>query len=183
MGFIQRDDAVPTATLLSHARLGMVHQNLPHRSRGNREEMGTALKCPVLLTHHFQISFVDEDRRLKGIARLLLAPHPSGDSMQLGVDHRRELFQGMRFALLQPGKHLGEVILRGHRFEYITDRYAGGNGGDGAARNPRLVDNRDLAIRWQSSTPMHDERRVRGRLPLRRFAFCGLRITRLSAKA
>lgn len=135
MGFIQRDGAVPTATLLSHARLGMVHQNLPHRSRGNREEMGTALKCPVLLTHHFQISFVDEDRRLKGIARLLLAPHPPGDSMQLGVDHRGELFQGMRFALLQPGKHLGEVILRGHRFDYITDRYAGGDGSDGAARN------------------------------------------------
>jgi len=135
MGFIQRDGAVPTATLLSHARLGMVHQNLPHRSRGNREEMGTALKCPVLLTHHFQIGFVDEDRRLKGIARLLLAPHPPGDSMQLGVDHRGELFQGMRFALLQPGKHLGEVILRGHRFEYITDRYAGGNGSDGATQS------------------------------------------------
>jgi hypothetical protein len=39
--------------------------------------------------------------------------------------------------------------------------------------NPRLVDNRDLAIRWQSRTP-NDERRVRGRLPLRRFAFCAL---------
>src|SRR5205814_5207848 len=72
------------------ARTRALNENLPHRQRGNGEEMRAVREWPRLLGGQADKRFVDERGRLQGLPRPLASDVAGGDATKLVVDERHQ---------------------------------------------------------------------------------------------
>src|SRR5262245_56666013 len=90
-------DAAPRAAAFEAVLVsGPIEGNAPHRSGGGGEEVAAIVE--VLVTDQAQIGFMNQGRRFKGLARLLLSEPLGRKPAQLVVDQRQELVGGVRIA-------------------------------------------------------------------------------------
>jgi hypothetical protein len=68
-----------------------IQQKVPHNLSRYREKVGAVLPIHICNVDQFQVSLVDQGRRLHGVARALVLHAPCGDPAQLVVNSRREL--------------------------------------------------------------------------------------------
>ena len=75
--------SAPSGRFAARAGTGVVNENSPHHSRRQREEMhaGSASRPP--LAEQAQIGFVDQGRRLQGVALAVTAKLPRGTPPEL----------------------------------------------------------------------------------------------------
>ena len=64
---------------------GMIHQDLPHHARGNREEVRAVLPAHAAQVHQAQVRLVDEGGRSQGVVGPLRAQSPARDPTQILV--------------------------------------------------------------------------------------------------
>jgi hypothetical protein len=64
----------------------MVHEDLAHDARGNREELGAVLPVHPPEVHEAHVGLMDEGRRCQGVVSPLRAQPPAGDPPQVLVD-------------------------------------------------------------------------------------------------
>jgi hypothetical protein len=83
----------PSASPRVLVAAGVIHEQVAHDARRDREEVCAVLPFEVLLVDEAQVSFVDERRRLQGVARGLPAQVAPGDAAQFVVDHRQQLVE------------------------------------------------------------------------------------------
>ena len=92
---VERDQRVAVAALGRAVPAGVVHEDLTHELRGDRDEMGAV--GPVLSrapAHQAHEGFVDERRRLQGVAGPLAAQVRRRQSVQLVFDDLGDLAEG-----------------------------------------------------------------------------------------
>ena len=70
-------------------RAGMIHQDLPHHPRGNREELRAVLPAHAAQVHEAQVRLVDERCRSQRVVGPLRAQSPARDSTQIVVHDGR----------------------------------------------------------------------------------------------
>ena len=78
----------------------MIDQDVPHHLRAHREEMRSILPIRDFTTSESQICFVNQGRRLQGVAILFTPRVPVCDAAQFVVNQGSQLFERRRVAVL-----------------------------------------------------------------------------------
>jgi hypothetical protein len=111
--FVEGDPRRITAALLIAPRTRMIHENVPHHTSGDGEEVRAIVPCHGFRIDQPEIRLVDERRGLQAVIRPLVPDVPLRDSMELCVNERNQPLQGVVVALppfqKQPGNLRGMV--------------------------------------------------------------------------
>ena len=110
---LEPDGAVVAAALQARARPGVIHQNAPHRLRGNREEAVAVGGGELTLLQETEVDLVDQRRGRERVAGRLAPELPAGHLTQLVVDQRHEALQGVTIARAPAFKPLCDMAI-GH---------------------------------------------------------------------
>ena len=98
-------------------RAGMIHQNLPHQARGNREELRAVLPSHAAQVDEAQVRLVDEGGRSQRVVGPLRAQSPARDSTQILVHNSDEPAVRGPIALAprhEHSRHIADVTRHGH---------------------------------------------------------------------
>jgi hypothetical protein len=76
----------------------MIHQDLPHQVRGNSDEVSAILPGLIGLFHEAEIRFINQGRRLEGMAGPLPAQISCRNAPQLVIDECKETRLGVSLA-------------------------------------------------------------------------------------
>ena len=88
--FVERDARLRAAALQRAARAGPLDEDLPHRVRGDRAEVGAVLPAIGPVLHQAQVRLVDEAGRLERLPGPLAAQIARREPPQLLVDDRQQ---------------------------------------------------------------------------------------------
>ncbi len=110
------------ASLCRTSFAGMVHQDVPHRSRRDAEEMGTVHPPDLFLIDESNKRLIDQRVCLHGLVGLAAAEKSSRQPSQLGVDQRYELVQGLAVPVAPLDQELGQ-LLRPGRSQLLALRF------------------------------------------------------------
>ena len=87
-----------STALLIVARARVVHEDAAHHPRGHGEEVCAVVPCHCLAVAQADIGLVDEGRRLEAVPYALARHAASRDAMELLVDERDQLLEGVLVA-------------------------------------------------------------------------------------
>jgi hypothetical protein len=114
---VPRDLAASTALAGGHGT-GVVHQDLPHDTRHEGQEMSTSGdRGRFLFIEEPNIGFVDQRGWLEGVSGRLVAKEGASDPMEFAIDERQELVGGRMVTVGQPLQEQGNP--QGIRFSII----------------------------------------------------------------
>jgi hypothetical protein len=95
----------------------MIHEDAAHHLGGDAEKVRAVLPADTALRHQSHIGFVDNGRRLEGVAGPLTPEITGGQSAQFTLHHHHQLFLrlGRSLApLAQQNRHfIGVVVFHG----------------------------------------------------------------------
>ncbi len=89
-GVVERHARRRTAALERPPGARALDEDLPHRQRGDGEEVRASIEVPRALGRHAHERFVHESRGLKGLPGTLASDVAGGDAPQLVVDERHQ---------------------------------------------------------------------------------------------
>ena len=88
----------------------MIDQDSPHHLRGHAKELRAILPAHAFLIDQFEIGLVHEPRRLQRVTRPLVAEVPGGNAVQLRLDNREQILEGLATALAPREEQLRHVL-------------------------------------------------------------------------
>jgi hypothetical protein len=92
----------------------VAHEDVSHGLRGDREEVGARLPLDTIHADELEEGLVDESGRIERVAAALEPELPAGDSLELVVNDRDELIQGLAVPFAQREEKLRDVPLTRH---------------------------------------------------------------------
>ena len=101
----------PAAMFVRRLPTRLVNQDAPHRLGRRRKKMPAVVPLrAAVVADQAQIGFVDERRRLQGLAGLLLGQFLRCELPQLLLDQRQELLRRLRFAAADGIQKLRDLV-------------------------------------------------------------------------
>jgi hypothetical protein len=97
--FVKSDAGCGAATFLVLPRARVIHQNVAHHTRGDRQEMRPVLPLNMLSIDEPQIRFVYEGRRLQTVAHAFARHTTTGDPVKLPLYKGNQLVERRLVAL------------------------------------------------------------------------------------
>ena len=136
---LQRDHRLAPATFDARSPPGVVHHNLTHCHRRDREEMAAIAPRRSCTVDQPQVCLVDERRRVERLSGLTPPQLPAGEAAQIVVNERNEAIESVVVARAVGDEKLGHVrhcFTRGADAsgERVADR-----GRPTGARSPRAA--------------------------------------------
>ncbi len=86
----------------------MIHQDLSHEARGQREEVGPIFGLKYRLVDQSQVSLVDQRGALQGVSGTFLVKVTPRNDTELGVHHGDELMKSLSIPGFPPDEEFAD---------------------------------------------------------------------------